>query len=91
MIQSAEIKYKNNTGDITSYYKAKAALGNIHTQQVRLQNDMVQKRIALNTLMHRDRMYAFDIDTIYVMKDFSATNVDSLSILNSRSDNYIAY
>ncbi len=86
MIQSAEIKYKNNTGDITSYYKAKAALGNIHTEEVQLQNNMAQKRIALNTLMHRDRMYAFDIDTMYVIKYLYATNVDSLSILNSRSD-----
>lgn len=86
MIKTAEIKYKNNTGDITAYYKAKAAIGNIHTLKVQLQNDMVQKRIALNTLMHRDRMYAFDIDTAYLIKDFSKMTIDSSEIINTRSD-----
>jgi outer membrane protein TolC len=86
MIKTAEIKYKNNTGDITAYYKAKAAIGNIHTQKVQLQNEMVQKRIALNTLMHRDRMFEFDIDTAYTIKDFSKTIIDSSEIINNRSD-----
>ncbi len=86
MIKTAEIKYKNNTGDITAYYKAKAALGNIHTQEVQLQNEIVQKRIALNTLMHRDKLYHFDIDTTYQIKDFSAVKIDSLSLVQARSD-----
>ncbi len=86
MIKTAELKYQNNTGDITSYYKAKAALGNIHNLQIQLKNEVVQKRIALNTLMHRDRMFAFEIDTNYVVKDFSTIEIDSLSILSSRSD-----
>jgi outer membrane protein TolC len=86
MIKTAEIKYKNNTGDITAYYKAKAALGNIHTQKVQLQNEIVQKRIALNTLMHRDQLYYFDIDTTYQVKDFSAMEIDSLSLVQARSD-----
>ncbi|MEO6583064.1 MAG: TolC family protein, partial [Ferruginibacter sp.] len=86
MIKTAEIKYKNNTGDITAYYKAKAALGNIHTQEVQLQNEIEQKRIALNTLMHRNRLYDFDIDTTYQVKDFSAVEIDSLSLVQARSD-----
>ncbi len=86
MISTAEIKYKNNTGDITAYYKAKAALGNIHTMRVQLDNEIVQKRIALNTLMHRDRMYYFEIDTSYVVKDFSTMEIDSNSLVQSRSD-----
>ncbi len=86
MIKTAEIKYKNNTGDITAYYKAKAALGNIHTIKVQLQNEMVQKRIGLNTLMHRDRTYAFDIDTTFIVKEFFAIEIDSVSLVSSRSD-----
>ena len=86
MIQTAEIKYKNNTGDITAYYKAKAALGNLHTNKVQLQNEELKKRIALNTLMHQDRNYAFDIDTNYEVKDFSHIKIDSVTVLNSRSD-----
>lgn len=86
MIKTAEIRYKNNTGEITAYYKAKAALGNINTMKVQLQNEIVQRRIALNTLMHRDRAFAFTIDTTYTLKDFSNIEVDSTSLINSRSD-----
>lgn len=86
MIQTAEIRYRNNTGDITAYYKAKAALGNMHTMIVRLQNEMVQRKIALNTLMHLDRNYTFEIDTNYVIKDFSTVVIDSLALVRSRSD-----
>src|SRR5438067_5939204 len=86
MIKTAEIRYKNNTGDITAYYKAKAALGNLHTIRVQLQNDVVQKRIALNTVMHHDRMYRFEIATSYVIEDFSDLEIDSASLTNTRSD-----
>lgn len=86
MIKTAELRYQNNTGEITSYYKAKAALGNINTKKVQLQNEMVQKRIVLNTLMHRDKMYDFEIDTNYQVKDYSTIDIDSTSLLYNRSD-----
>ena len=86
MIKDAELRYKNNLGKISAYYKAKASLGNIETMKVMLENEMVQRRIALNTLMNRDKNISFDIDTNYVIKDYSSLQFDSTAFINSRSD-----
>ncbi|HLG38693.1 MAG TPA: TolC family protein [Chitinophagaceae bacterium] len=86
MIKNAEIRYRNNLGKISAYYKAKASLGNIETMRVMLENEMTQKRIVLNTLMNRDKNTAFDIDTTYVIKDYSISQFDSATFITSRSD-----
>ena len=38
MIKDAELRYKNNLGKISAYYKAKASLGNIETMKVIVQS-----------------------------------------------------
>jgi outer membrane protein TolC len=86
MIKNAELRYKNNLGKIGSYYKAKASLGNIESMRIMLENEMVQKRIALNTLMNRDKLLSFDVDTSYTIKDYSTAEFDSTSFINTRSD-----
>lgn len=86
MIKDAELRYKNNLGKISAYYKAKAAVGNIETMKVMLENEMVQRRIALNTLMNRNKNIAFEVDTDYVIKDYSSLQFDSTAFINSRSD-----
>jgi outer membrane protein TolC len=86
MIKNAELRYKNNLGKIGSYYKAKAELGNIQRMRVMFENEMVQKRIMLNTLMNRDKTAAFDIDTTYAIKDYSNYQFDSTIFINARSD-----
>src|SRR5882762_880281 len=43
MIQSTEIRYKNNLGSLNAYYKAKADLGDIENQRIQLQNDIRQQ------------------------------------------------
>lgn len=86
MIKNAELRYKNNLGKIGSYYKAKASLGNIQSMRIMLENDMTQKRILLNTLMNRNKMLTFDIDTAYTIKDYSNYEFDSTVFINSRSD-----
>ncbi len=86
MIRNAELRYKNNLGKISSYYKAKASLGNIQSMRIMLENEMVQKRIMLNTLMNRDKNVMFDIDTTYTIKDYSAYEYDSTAFTNARSD-----
>ncbi|MEO6130423.1 MAG: TolC family protein, partial [Saprospiraceae bacterium] len=86
MIKNAEIRYKNNLGKISTYYKAKASLGNIQSMRIMLENEMTQKRIALNTLMNRDKTILFEIDTAYAIKDYSHIAMDSAVFLNSRSD-----
>jgi outer membrane protein TolC len=86
MIQNAEIRYKNGLDKISAYYKAKAAIGNIRNMRTMQENEIVQKRIALNALMYRDKATIFDIDTSYIIKDFSDIHLDSAAIINARSD-----
>lgn len=86
MIKNAEIRYKNNLGKISSYYKAKASLGNIETMRIMLENEITQKRIALNTLMNRDKNISFEIDSGYSIKNYSVQEFDTTAFINSRSD-----
>jgi outer membrane protein TolC len=84
MIQSAELRYKNNLGKLNAYYKAKAALGKIENQRVIILNEIDQQRIRLNTLMNREKAAEFSIDTTYSVKSFAA--VDSSYFDSARSD-----
>ena len=86
MIQSAELRYKNGLEKINAYYKAKAALGTLEKMQVMLENEIALKRIALNTLMNRDKRVGFSIDTAYTFKDYSDELFDSAQLLAARSD-----
>ncbi|MEO6546741.1 MAG: TolC family protein [Ferruginibacter sp.] len=85
MIKNAEIRYKNGLGKINAYYKAKAALGNVQNMQLMFENDIRDKRIRINTLMGRNAMIDFDVDTAYVLKEYSSMIFDS-SLLYNRSD-----
>ncbi|HEU4575953.1 MAG TPA: TolC family protein [Chitinophagaceae bacterium] len=86
MMQSAEIRYKNGLGKISAYYKAKAALANVENMQLILRNEIVQKRIAINTVMNRSTETAFAIDTNYVWFDFNRGMFDSVFLMQQRSD-----
>ena len=84
MIQSAELRYKNNLGKLTAYYKAKAAIGIIENQRIEMQGQIRQQQVILNTLMNRDKLTPFEIDTVYVVKEYGAFG--SSYFLQSRSD-----
>ena len=86
MIKNAEIRYKNGLEKISAYYKAKAALGNLQNMRLMFENDIREKRISINTLMNRNPMMEFDIDTAYQLNDFLITVFDSTLFYNSRSD-----
>jgi outer membrane protein, heavy metal efflux system len=86
MITNAETRYKNGLGKISAYYKAKASLGNIENMRMSLENEIVQKRIALNTLMDVNKFSIFSVDTNYVIKDFTTIVFDSSLFYKSRSD-----
>jgi outer membrane protein TolC len=86
MITNAETRYKNGLGKISAYYKAKASLGNIQNMRVGLQNEIRQKQIALNTLMNRNKLTDFSVDTNFVMKDYSSLVFDSTLFYKNRSD-----
>jgi outer membrane protein TolC len=86
MIRNAEIRYKNGLGKIGAYYKAKAELGKLQNMQLMIENDIKEKRIGINTLMNKNAMDNFDIDTVYQVNDYSTLVFDSLLFYNSRSD-----
>ncbi|HEX3025575.1 MAG TPA: TolC family protein [Chitinophagaceae bacterium] len=87
MLENAEIRYKNGMEKISAYYKAKAALGNLQNMKIMLDNDAVQKKIALNTLMNRDKSTNFEIDSAdYSVKNYSSLKIDSLTFTTTRSD-----
>ncbi len=86
MITDAETRYKNGLGKISAYYKAKASLGNIENMRVELQNEISQRNIALNTLMNRNKLTTFSVDTNYTIKDYSTMVFDSTLFYNNRSD-----
>lgn len=86
MIRDAELRYKNNLGKISVYYKAKAELGNLASQRIGWENAAEQARIIMNTLMNRDKATHFDIDTAVVTMDLTAPAIDSAGLVRERSD-----
>ena len=86
MIKNAELRYKNGMEKISAYYKAKAALGNLRNMQLMFENDIKEKRIRINTLMGRNAIIDFDIDTSYLVKDYSNIVFDSTLFYSNRSD-----
>ena len=86
MIKNAEIRYKNGLGKIGAYYKAKAELGKLQNMQLMIENDIKEKRIGINTLMNKNAMDNFDIDTVYQVNDYSTLVFDSALFYSNRSD-----
>ena len=84
MMESAELRYKNNLGKLDAYYKVKAAIANIENMRLALHNEIKRQQIALNTLMNRNTQVNFSIDTSYSIKDYAIE--DSSYFVQSRSD-----
>ena len=86
MIESAEIRYRNATGKIGAYYKAKAAIGSINNMKILAENEIDQRRISLNTLMHMPSNSKYEIDSVDV--NFLTENLefDTTTIVQNRSD-----
>lgn len=86
MIKNAEIRYKNGLEKISAYYKAKAAIGDVKNMQLMFENDIKEKRIRINALMGRNAMIYFDIDTTYILNNYSELVFDSSLFYANRSD-----
>jgi outer membrane protein TolC len=86
MIKDSEIRYKNGLGKLSAYYKAKAALANIQNLRIILASDIQQQKIALNVLMNRDRSLDFEIDTLKNMDDYTAIEIDTAYLSNTKSE-----
>ncbi len=86
MIESAELRYKNNMEKIGAYYKTKAALAKVQAMRIMLEADINKSKIAINTLLSRDKSYAFSIDTAYTLKAGELFPVDTATFIQNRSD-----
>lgn len=91
IIKSTEIRYTYGMDKLNAYYKAKAMLGDIQNMRLMIEYEIQQKKIALNTLMNRDKQILFDIDTIYTVKNYDLLPVDTSQISSNRSDFKLLY
>jgi outer membrane protein TolC len=85
MIKNAEIRYKNGLDKLNAYYKAKAELGNLLNTKTGLENEINQKRIRLNTLMNRDKLQSYNIDSAYTTKNYDSSTFNA-NALNTKSN-----
>jgi outer membrane protein TolC len=85
MIKDAEIRYKNGLDKLSAYYKAKAELGKMVNMKLMLENEIHHKRLRLNTLMNRNKMVEFEIDSLYTIKEYAESSFDTTN-LAARSD-----
>lgn len=85
MTKDAEIRYKNGLDKLSAYYKVEAELGRMMNMRLMLSNEAEQKRIRLNTLMNREKSQVFEIDTVYMSKEYSIASFDTISMAG-RSD-----
>lgn len=86
MISNAELRYKNGLEKISAYYKAKSALGETMNMQLMFENDIIEKKIRINTLMGRNAMSFLEIDSTYALSNFSNLVFDSTLFYSVRSD-----
>lgn len=86
IIASSENKYPYGDQKLNSIYKAKSELYDLKSMQVMLEQEISQMRIALNTLMNRDKNIVFDVDTSFVIQNYEIQLVDTSAIKSYRSD-----
>ena len=86
MLKDADIRLTYGKEKLSNIYKAKAELFELDNTREQLDNDISQKNIALNTLMNRDKLSAFTVDTNVVIKDYETTITDTAGLAGSRSD-----
>lgn len=86
MMKSIEVRYEYNTTKLSNYFKAESHYENIELQLLQLENEVELKRIALNTLMSRDKSQEFTIDTNFVIQSFDEAINDTTLLTQNRSD-----
>lgn len=85
MIQSAEIRYKNNLGSMNSYYKLKAALTKLKTAGLVLHAAKTEQQNIINNLLLKEDTQSFEVDTVFNWYPFAPTMPD-VSLLQNNSE-----
>jgi outer membrane protein TolC len=86
VLKSTEIRYAYGMDKLNGYYKAKAMLGDIQNMKLMTELMIDQMRININTIMNRNKDIRFDIDTVFVIREYEAATLDSITITTNRSD-----
>lgn len=86
MLKDANIRLTYGKEKLSNIYKAKAELYELDNNREQIDNEVSQRNIMLNTLMNRDKLTAFAVDTNIKMKDYSGVATDTARLAVSRSD-----
>ncbi|MCC8426592.1 TolC family protein [Mucilaginibacter sp. UR6-11] len=86
MLKDANIRLTYGKEKLSNIYKAKADRFELDNTREQLNNEIIQKNIALNTLMNRDKQTSFTVDTTIVLKDYANAITDTASLIVNRSD-----
>jgi len=86
MLKDANIRLTYGKENLSNIYKAKAEIFELDNNREQFANEIVQRNILLNTLMNRNKLAAFDIDTNYVLKNYDSALTDSADLAEKRSD-----
>lgn len=86
MLKDANIRLTYGKEKLPNIYKAKAELFELDNTREQLSNEISQKNIMLNTLMNRDKLTFFLVDTNYVLKEYETVITDTAMLANARSD-----
>jgi len=86
MLKDANIRLTYGKEKLPNIYKAKADLFELDNTREQLHNEISQKNIMLNTLMNRDQLTAFSVDTNIVLKDYDMNITDTATLAGTRSD-----
>lgn len=83
MMQSAEIRYKNDLGNINSYYKLTAALARLSIDSQLIRVDEVKQKSLIHSLMLEEQPTDFSVDTTIQWVDFSGLIGDSTVLMQN--------
>ncbi len=85
-LKDANIKLTYGKEKLSNIYKTKAQLYELDNTREELQNETNQRNIMLNTLMNRDKLAGFSVDTNVVIKNYAAAVKDTSGLAETRSD-----
>lgn len=86
MLKDANIRLTYGKEKLSNIYKTKAQLFDLDNIGEQLDAEISQKDIQLNTLMNRDKLTRFTIDTSLTIKDYETDATDTAELAGVRSD-----
>jgi len=86
IIKTTEARYPYNQIKLGAIYKAKAMLFELNNEQLKAENEIEERKTAINTLLDRDKKIDFDIDTTYMVQNYELSVTDTNMLASNRSD-----